>query len=59
MAVSADFIHCPASSIFDAGSGIGLSDTFLSSYLGTTMNGVTATVALICSSKYQNSYNTD
>ena len=22
--VSADFIHCPASSIFDAGSGIGL-----------------------------------
>ena len=26
--VSADFIHCPASSIFDAGSGIGLSDTF-------------------------------
>ena len=27
--VSAGFIHCPASSIFDAGSGIGLSDTFL------------------------------
>ena len=26
--VSADFIHCPASSIFDGGSGIGLSDTF-------------------------------
>ncbi|MCB1120682.1 MAG: type I glyceraldehyde-3-phosphate dehydrogenase [Verrucomicrobiae bacterium] len=26
--VSSDFIHCPASSIFDAGSGIGLSDTF-------------------------------
>ena len=26
--VSTDFIHCPASSIFDAGSGIGLSDTF-------------------------------
>ena len=26
--VSADFIHCPASSIFDAGSGMGLSDTF-------------------------------
>ena len=26
--VSADFIHCSASSIFDAGSGIGLSDTF-------------------------------
>tara|TARA_A100001037_G_C15090743_1_gene608940 strand:+ start:580 stop:1602 length:1023 start_codon:yes stop_codon:yes gene_type:complete len=26
--VSADFIHCQASSIFDAGSGIGLSDTF-------------------------------
>ena len=25
---SSDFIHCPASSIFDAGSGIGLSDTF-------------------------------
>ena len=27
--VSSDFIHCPASSIFDAGSGMGLSDTFL------------------------------
>jgi glyceraldehyde 3-phosphate dehydrogenase len=26
--VSSDFIHCPASSIFDAGSGIALSDTF-------------------------------
>ncbi len=26
--VSSDFIHSPASSIFDAGSGIGLSDTF-------------------------------
>ena len=26
--VSSDFIHCPASSIFDAGSGIGLNDTF-------------------------------
>lgn len=26
--VSSDFINCPASSIFDAGSGIGLSDTF-------------------------------
>lgn len=26
--VSADFIHCEASSIFDAGSGIGLNDTF-------------------------------
>ena len=26
--VSSDFIHCPASSIFDAGSDIGLSDTF-------------------------------
>ncbi len=26
--VSSDFIHCPASSIYDAGSGIGLSDTF-------------------------------
>ena len=26
--VSTDFIHCPASSIFDAGSGMGLSDTF-------------------------------
>ncbi|MDA9764165.1 MAG: type I glyceraldehyde-3-phosphate dehydrogenase [Opitutales bacterium] len=26
--VSSDFIHCPASSIFDGGSGIGLSDTF-------------------------------
>jgi len=26
--VSSDFIHCKASSIFDAGSGIGLSDTF-------------------------------
>ena len=26
--VSADFIHCPASSIFDAGSGMGLKDTF-------------------------------
>lgn len=26
--VSTDFIHCPASSIFDAGSGIALSDTF-------------------------------
>lgn len=26
--VSSDFIHCAASSIFDAGSGIGLSDTF-------------------------------
>jgi glyceraldehyde 3-phosphate dehydrogenase len=26
--VSSDFIHCPASSIFDAGSGIGLSDNF-------------------------------
>ena len=26
--VSSDFISCPASSIFDAGSGIGLSDTF-------------------------------
>ena len=26
--VSSDFIHCPASSIFDAGSGMGLSDTF-------------------------------
>ncbi|MEQ9823203.1 MAG: type I glyceraldehyde-3-phosphate dehydrogenase [Puniceicoccaceae bacterium] len=26
--VSSDFIHCSASSIFDAGSGIGLSDTF-------------------------------
>ena len=26
--VSTDFIHCAASSIFDAGSGIGLSDTF-------------------------------
>ena len=26
--VSADFIHCPASSIFDAGSGMGLNDTF-------------------------------
>jgi glyceraldehyde 3-phosphate dehydrogenase len=26
--VSSDFIHCPASSIFDAGSGIGLSSTF-------------------------------
>ena len=25
---SSDFIHCPASSIFDAGSGIALSDTF-------------------------------
>lgn len=25
---SSDFIHCPASSIFDAGAGIGLSDTF-------------------------------
>ena len=27
--VSSDFIHCPASSIYDAGSGMGLSDTFL------------------------------
>jgi len=26
--VSSDFIHCAASSIFDAGSGMGLSDTF-------------------------------
>lgn len=26
--VSSDFIHCPASSVFDAGSGIALSDTF-------------------------------
>ena len=26
--VSAEFLHCPASSIFDGGSGIGLSDTF-------------------------------
>jgi glyceraldehyde 3-phosphate dehydrogenase len=26
--VSSDFIHCPLSSIFDAGSGIALSDTF-------------------------------
>ena len=26
--VSADFIHCPASSIFDAGSGMGLNETF-------------------------------
>ncbi|HOO93878.1 MAG TPA: type I glyceraldehyde-3-phosphate dehydrogenase, partial [Opitutales bacterium] len=26
--VSSDFIHCSASSIFDAGSGIGLNDTF-------------------------------
>lgn len=26
--VSSDFIHCSASSIFDAGSGMGLSDTF-------------------------------
>ncbi|NBD37325.1 MAG: type I glyceraldehyde-3-phosphate dehydrogenase [Verrucomicrobia bacterium] len=26
--VSSDFIHCKSSSIFDAGSGIGLSDTF-------------------------------
>ena len=26
--VSSDFIHCPVSSIFDAGSGMGLSDTF-------------------------------
>ena len=26
--VSSDFIHCPASSIYDAGSGIGLSDNF-------------------------------
>ena len=26
--VSSDFIHCPDSSIFDAGSGMGLSDTF-------------------------------
>ena len=26
--VSSDFIHCPLSSIFDAGSGIGLSDQF-------------------------------
>jgi glyceraldehyde 3-phosphate dehydrogenase len=26
--VSSDFIHCKASSIFDAGSGIGLSSTF-------------------------------
>ena len=26
--VSSDFIHCPDSSIFDAGSGLGLSDTF-------------------------------
>lgn len=26
--VSSDFIHCASSSIFDAGSGIGLSDTF-------------------------------
>jgi len=26
--VSSDFIHCPSSSIFDAGSGIGLSSTF-------------------------------
>ena len=26
--VSTDFIHCPASSIFDAGSGMGLNDTF-------------------------------
>ena len=26
--VSADFIHCQASSIFDAGSGMGLNDTF-------------------------------
>jgi glyceraldehyde 3-phosphate dehydrogenase len=26
--VSSDFIHCPASSIFDAGSGMGLNDTF-------------------------------
>lgn len=25
---SSDFIHCPASSIFDAGSGMGLNDTF-------------------------------
>ena len=25
---SSDFIHCPSSSIFDAGSGIALSDTF-------------------------------
>ncbi len=25
---SSDFIHCPASSIFDAGSGMGLTDTF-------------------------------
>ena len=26
--VSSDFIHCQASSIYDAGSGIGLSDNF-------------------------------
>ncbi len=26
--VSSDFVHCPDSSIFDAGSGMGLSDTF-------------------------------
>jgi glyceraldehyde 3-phosphate dehydrogenase len=26
--VSSDFVHCKASSIFDAGSGIGLSSTF-------------------------------
>ncbi|MBT6959158.1 MAG: type I glyceraldehyde-3-phosphate dehydrogenase, partial [Opitutae bacterium] len=26
--VSSDFIHCPSSSIYDAGSGIGLSDNF-------------------------------
>ena len=46
--VSTDFIHCPASSIFDAGSGMGLSDTFLSLFLGMTTNGDTAIVVLIC-----------
>ena len=48
--VSADFIHCQASSIFDAGSGIGLSDTFFSLSPGMTTSGATATVVWICSS---------
>ena len=33
-----DFIHCAASSIFDAGSGMGLSDTFSNLFLGTIMS---------------------
>jgi len=41
--VSSDFIHCPASSIFDAGSSIELNKNSSSSSAGTTTSGATAT----------------